>query len=115
MKAAPMNSTISAIRGALDSVSSSMSPPGTLLARTWPGRDLYFRSTRGAPPVDRDQAALDHHADALQQPDILQRIAGHGDEVAIAAGRDRADIGPAQRLRRPAGRRLDRLHRSHPV
>src|SRR4051812_4043508 len=60
-------------------------------------------------------AALDDHVDILELADVGQRVAVDGDQVAVAADRDRADVALApQRLRGASGRGLDRLDRGHP-
>src|SRR3546814_4286869 len=62
-----------------------------------------------------DRLSPNHHPiDLLQNADILQRVAGNGDDIGRIAGRDPADLGfHVDQLRRFGGRGGERLGGAH--
>src|SRR4029078_573231 len=79
--------------------------------------DLFDENNRGTAGRSADERSfLDHASDVSEDMDIAQGIALDRAEVAVSTGGQRADLAvEAQRLRRLAGGRLDRLHRRHAV
>src|SRR5262249_9222629 len=75
--------------------------------------DVTYVGSSG-PLVLEDLAVLHDESDLAQLADVLQGVAGHGDEVRVGAGRDHTQVPLAvQHLR--GGRRggADGIHRRH--
>ena len=49
-----------------------------------------------APVPFTSSPALDHRIDMLEQGDVAERVAAHGDDVAVAARRDHSDVAAAR-------------------
>src|SRR6185369_9946705 len=75
-------------------------------------------SDRLSPAVTRTSSRLKtiRWTTSLKSSDVVQRIVFYRDDVRVTAGLNRSDVtGRIKQRRRRNCRRLNRLHRSHPV
>src|SRR5207249_9166224 len=64
--------------------------------------------------VLEDRPVVHHKLYVLQFAHVLQRIPRDGNDFGVCPGSNRPDLPfPIQHLRRPRGRRLNRVHRRH--
>ena len=77
-------------------------------------REVLQEAADRLAPVEDEPSFLHDEAGRLDRPDVLQRVARDGHEVAVEPGRDLADLRlHPQEARRDERRGLDRLERRH--
>ena len=88
--------------------------PTMIEARAIP-QSMCRRAQLPAAFVLHDLAAEHHERHVLEDPHVVGRVAGNGDQVGQESRRHRAHaVLPPEQLRRPSRRAPDRLHRREP-